>query len=129
MKKLTAWWISLTPDRRKMVMGFGCLLILLGVLYLFVSAGPKNQTSASGDIKADLNLLTGSDTRTLGLETLGAELKSAQRNQRTLEAQLAKLQQDAPTKKDLDRVSTEIEALTQGLGTLKEEQSKRTAEH
>lgn len=127
-EKLKSWWISLTPDKRKTFMGLGCIMVLIGVLYLFVSAGPDQQRNSAPDIKADINLLTGSDTRTLGLEAVGAELKNAQRNQRTLEGQLTKMQADVPTNKQLDEVKVQLQALAQGVVSLKDEYSKRVAE-
>lgn len=121
---IKSWWASLTPDKRKTAMGVGGLVLLLGVLYLFVSAGPDAPERKLSEAQADVNLLTGSDTRTLGLDALGAELKEAQRKQRALEAEVKKLQAEASTRKDVEQVSAEIGTLRQSLVTLKEEGSK-----
>lgn len=125
-QSIRSWWASLTPDKRKTVMGVGGLVLLLGVLYLFVSAGPDAPERKRSEAQADVNLLTGSDARTLGLDAVGAELKEAQRKQRALEAQVATMQKDASTRKELQQVSEEIAAVRQSLATLKEEGIKAT---
>jgi hypothetical protein len=96
-------------------MGVGCLGVLLLVLYLFVSAGPDAPTRKRAPTKADTNLLTGQDTRTLGLEAVGAELREAQRRQRELEGQLAKLSQAASSKEEVKALSSELKAIADSL--------------
>ena len=44
-ESFSTWWASLSPDKRKTLMGVGCLIVLLGVLYLFISAGPDTDRS------------------------------------------------------------------------------------
>jgi conjugal transfer pilus assembly protein TraB len=121
--KIKAWWASLTPDRRKTAMAIGALVLMLGLLYMFISAGPDHKQEAPREAKADVNLLTGSDTRTLGLDAVGAELKNQQRNQRDMDAAIKKVQQDS--KKDLDQLRSDIAALTAAIGGVKDENSKR----
>ncbi|MFL6600820.1 MAG: TrbI/VirB10 family protein [Steroidobacteraceae bacterium] len=121
MTNLKSWWASLTPDRRKMVMGVTSLGVLLGVVYLFITATPKKDTARRADGKVDVNLLTGSDTRTLGIEALGAELRSAEAAQRALQARLDRLEQQAPSKKDVDVIAQNLAALGQGLEAFKKE--------
>lgn len=114
-ERLVAWWASLSPDKRKTLMGLGCLVVLLFVLYLFVSAGPDQPTKQRVSSKADVNLLTGQDTRTLGLEAVGAELREAQRRQRELEGQLARLSQEAGTKEELKGLSAQLNAIAESI--------------
>lgn len=123
-ESLSAWWASLTPDKRKTLMGVGCLAVLLLVLYMFISAGPESNKRKSVEAQADVNLLTGSDTRTLGLEAVGAELKEAQRRQRELQGQLDRLAQQSSTKDELKALSAQLNAISESLGTLKEEANK-----
>lgn len=124
---LSAWWASLTPEKRKTLMGVGCLALLLLVLYFFISAGPDKHPNKAAEAKADTSLLTGSDTRTLGIEALGAELKEAQRQQRELQGQLDRLAQQSGTKDELKALGSQLSTLTESLGTLKESDSKRAA--
>jgi conjugal transfer pilus assembly protein TraB len=114
-ERLAAWWASLSPDKRKTLMGVGCLAVLLLVLYLFVSAGPEPQAKQRGPTKADIHLLTGQDTRTLGLEAVGAELRDAQRRQRELEGQLQRLTQEAGTKEELRSLSAQLTAIAESI--------------
>lgn len=124
-ESLAAWWASMTPDKRKTLMGVGCLAVLLLVLYLFISAGPDNNKRKSVEAQADVNLLTGSDTRTLGLETVGAELKEAQRKQRELQGKLDRLEQQSSTKDELKVLGAQLNAITESLGAMKDEGNKR----
>lgn len=124
-ESLSAWWASLTPDKRKTLMGVGCLAVLLLVLYLFISAGPDDSQGKKVESRADVNLLTGSDTRTLGLEAVGAELKEAQRRQRELQGQLDRLAQQSSTKDELKALGAQLQAITETLATLKEEGNRR----
>jgi hypothetical protein len=124
-ESLSAWWASLTPDKRKTLMGVGCLAVMLLVLYLFISAGPEGSHQKSVEARADVNLLTGSDTRTLGLEAVGAELKDAQRRQRELQGQIDRLTQQASTKDEVKALSAQLNAISESLGTLKEEGNRR----
>lgn len=124
-ESLSAWWASLTPDKRKTLMGVGCLAVLLLVLYLFISAGPDDPHRKAVESKADVNLLTGSDTRTLGLEAVGAELKDAQRRQRELQGQIDRLTQQASTKDEVKALSAQLNAIAESLGTLNEERNRR----
>lgn len=117
--KLKSWWASLTPDRRKAVMGVSSLGVLLGMIYLFITATPRKDAVRHGDDKVDVNLLTGSDTRTLGIEALGAELRSTEGAQRALQARLERLEQQTPTKRDLDVIAQNLATLTQSLGEVK----------
>lgn len=119
-----AWWASLTPEKRKTLMGVGCLGLLLLVLYFFVSAGPQQPSGRGKEAKADTSLLTGSDARTLGLEALGAELKEAQRKQRELQGQLDRLAEQSPTKDDVKALGTQITTLTESVGTLRDGRDK-----
>ena len=121
LKEIKSWWASLTPDRRKAVMGITSLGVLLGVVYLFITATPRKDTARRSDGKVDVNLLTGSDTRTLGIETLGAELRSAEVAQRALQARLERLEQQAPSKKDVDVIAQNLSTLGQGLDAIKKE--------
>lgn len=114
-ESLSAWWAALTPDKRKTLMGVGCIALLLLVLYLFISAGPKDDQGKRAESRADVNLLTGSDTRTLGLEAVGADLKETQRRQRELQGQLERLAQQASTKDELKALSAQLEAIAQSL--------------
>lgn len=125
-ESLSAWWASLTPDKRKTLMGVGCLAVLLLVLYLFISAGPDSNERKAVEAQADVNLLTGSDTRTLGLEAVGAELKEAQRRQRELQGQLDRLAQQSSTRDELKALSAQLNAISESLGTLKQEGNRRT---
>lgn len=122
---LSAWLASLTPEKRKTLMGVGCLALLLLVLYFFISAGPDKHPNKRAEAKADTSLLTGSDTRTLGLEALGAELKEAQRQQRDLKGQLDRLAQQSGTKDELKALGNQLSTLTESLSTLKEGDAKR----
>lgn len=122
-ESLSAWWAALTPDKRKTLMGVGCIAVLLLVLYLFISAGPKDDQGKRAESRADVNLLTGSDTRTLGLESVGADLKETQRRQRELQGQLDRLAQQASTKEELKALSAQLEAIAQSL---KDEGNQRT---
>lgn len=124
---LSAWWASLTPEKRKTLMGVGCLALLLLVLYFFISAGPDKHANKAAEAKADTSLLTGSDTRTLGLEALGAELKESQRQQRELQGQLDRLAQQSGTKDELKALGAQLSTLTESMGTLKDSDAKRTA--
>jgi conjugal transfer pilus assembly protein TraB len=124
MEKFKGWWSSLTPEKRKTAMGAACLVVLLGVVYLFMSATPRDLVHKPAG-KVDVNLLTGSDTRTLGIETLGAELRNAESSQRALQARLERLEQEAPTKKDLDGVGQSVASLTQAVEALKKDGSGR----
>jgi len=124
-ESLSAWWASLTPDKRKTLMGVGCLAVLLLVLYLFISAGPDDGQGKKVESRADVNLLTGSDTRTLGLEAVGAELKETQRRQRELQGQLDRLAQQSSTKDELKALGAQLQTITETLGTLKEEGNRR----
>lgn len=124
-ESLSAWWASLTPDKRKTLMGVGCLAVLLLVLYLFISAGPDDGQSRKVEARADVNLLTGSDTRTLGLEAVGAELKETQRRQRELQGQLDRLAQQSSTKDELKALGAQLQTITETLGALKEEGNRR----
>lgn len=114
-ESLSAWWAALTPDKRKTLMGVGCIALLLLVLYLFISAGPKDDQGKRAEARADVNLLTGSDTRTLGLESVGADLKETQRRQRELQGQFERLAQQASTKEELKALSAQLEAIAQSL--------------
>lgn len=113
--RLMTWWVSLSPDRRKTLMGVGCLAVLLFILYLFVSAGPDQPAKQRVPSRADVNLLTGQDTRTLGLEAVGAELREAQRRQRELEGQLARLSQEAGTKDELKGLTAQLNAIAESI--------------
>jgi conjugal transfer pilus assembly protein TraB len=124
-ESLSAWWASLTPDKRKTLMGVACLAVMLLVLYLFISAGPEDGNQKPVEARADVNLLTGSDTRTLGLEAVGAELKDAQRRQRELQGQIDRLAQQASTKDEVKALSAQLNAISESLGTLKEEGNRR----
>jgi conjugal transfer pilus assembly protein TraB len=114
-QRLGTWWSSLSPDKRKTVMGVGCLGVLLLVLYLFISAGPDEPARKRAPTKADTNLLTGQDTRTLGLEAVGAELREAQRRQRELEAQLTRLSQASSTKEELKALTAQLNTITESI--------------
>lgn len=120
-----SWWATLSPEKRKTVIGVGCLVVLVGMVYLFVSAGPEKPDRRGRDAQADVNLLTGSDARTLGLESLGAELRDAQRNHHRLEGQVENLERDAATKKDLQQISGQLDSLSQVLNALKQEPNIR----
>ena len=128
-ESVRSWWVSLTPDKRKLVMGAGCVIVLLGVLYLFIAAGPDSHGSRINDKRADVNLLTGSDTRSLGLEAVGAELRDAQRKQREMQGKLDRLSQLASTKDDLKIVSDQLAVLNERLGALKQEDGSTGVEH
>jgi conjugal transfer pilus assembly protein TraB len=123
-ESISAWWASLSPDKRKTLMGMGCLIVLLGVLYLFISAGPDAETGKKVESRADTNLLTGSDARTLGLEAVGAELKETQRRQRELQGQLDRLTQQSSTKEELKALTAQLNAIAESL---KEEGVKRAS--
>ncbi len=123
-ESFSTWWASLSPDKRKTLMGVGCLIVLLGVLYLFISAGPDADPTRRVDSKADVNLLTGSDTRTLGLEAVGAELRETQRRQRELQGQVERLTQAAGTKEELKSLSAQLAVVAESL---KDEDGKRAA--
>lgn len=107
-------------------MGVGCLTVLLAVLYLFVSAGPDKKLGRTSEVKADVNLLTGSDARTLGLEALGAELRSSQRAQRALEEQLEKLKKEGSAKKDVEQLGNEIAVLKQTITSLQQDSGRKS---
>jgi len=123
-ESLSSLWASMSPDKRKTLMGVCCLALLLIVLYLFVSAGPDTDNRKKVEAKADLNLLTGSDTRTLGLESVGAELREAQHKQREFQGQLERLAQQSSTKDELKALSAQLNAIADSL---KEEGSKHSA--
>lgn len=114
-ESFSSWWASLSPDKRKTLMGVGCLALLVAVLYLFVSAGPDTETRKKVEAKADLNLLTGSDTRTLGLESVGAELREAQRKQRELQGQMERLAQQSSTKDELKALTAQLNGIVESL--------------
>jgi conjugal transfer pilus assembly protein TraB len=100
-------------------MGVSALVLLLGVAYLFITATPKRGGVQHSEGRVDVNLLTGSDTRTLGLDALGAQLRSAEAAQRSMQARLEKLEQQAPTKKDVDVIAQNLAALAQTLDAAK----------
>jgi len=125
MNKLQTWWISLTPDRRKAVVGVGTLTVLLGLLYSFLHAGPDRQARHVPEARADVNLLTGSDTRTLGLEAVGAELRDSHRRQRELQDALIRLQQQSSTKEELSQLAEQISSINRSLLAAKEPTDQR----
>lgn len=112
---IAAWWASLSPEKRKTLMGVGCLAALMVVLYLFMSAGPDDKGPKRAESKADINLLTGQDTRTLGLEAVGAELREAQRKQHELQGLLDKLNQKASSKDEVKALVEQVNALADSL--------------
>lgn len=125
--RLKTWWASLTPDRRRAVMGLVSAGLLLGLVWLFVTATPQGQRDTGPKGKVDINLLTGSDTRTLGIEALGAELRTTEAAERALQARLEKLEQQTPSRKDLDGINQSLATLGQGLESAKRDDGNHTS--
>jgi conjugal transfer pilus assembly protein TraB len=94
-----------------------------------VTATPKKDRESAPKGKVDTNLLTGSDAHTLGIEAIGAELRSAEAAQRALQARLEKLEQQSPTKRDLDGINQSLATLGQGLDSVKHDDGTHLPAH
>lgn len=88
MKQIKDWWSQLSPKHRKTTMSMGILALLLIVLYLFISAGPEQQKKNKNVVKLEKNVLTGTDTKILGLDAMGAKQKEFEKTNKKLQKQL-----------------------------------------
>ena len=122
------WWKSLAPEKRKTVMGLAGLTLLLLLLWSFIKAGPEPTKKTTAEAKPDVAILTGSDTRTLGMEQVGAEIRSLHQSATKNAAQIEAMQQERVTKKDFETMKAQIDALQKALETSKLDGDKRLSE-
>lgn len=122
------WWKSLAPEKRKTAMGLAALTLLLLLLWIFIKAGPEPKKKETAEAKPDLALLTGSDTRTLGMEQVGAEIRTLHQSATKTAAQIEAMQQERVTKKDFETMKAQLDALQKALETSQLEGDKRLSE-
>ncbi len=110
------WWEELAPDKKRLVAGGAVGVVLLGVLYLFVSATPE-QELAPEDLPSNVtNVLTGRSTRELGLDAIGNTVRE---QAETLEALTTRLTaQEAETQRGDQEIREALDAIVQGLNAL-----------
>lgn len=110
------WWEELAPDRKRLVAGGGVGVVLLAVLYLFVSATPEDD-AAPEDLPTDVtNVLTGRSTRELGLDALGNEVREQGEALQALATRLAG--QEEAAQRGNREVREALDAVVQGLNAL-----------
>ncbi len=122
------WWKSLAPEKRRTVMGLAGLTLLLLLLWIFIKAGPEPKKKGTAEAKPDLALLTGSDTRTLGMEQVGAEIRTLHQSATKTAAQIEAMQLERVTKKDFETMKAQLDALQKALETSQQEGDKRLTE-
>ena len=110
------WWEELAPDKKRLVAGGGVGVVLLGVLYLFVSATPE-EDAVPEDLPSNVtNVLTGRSTRELGLDALGNTVRE---QGEALEALGTRLDaQETAAQRNDQEVRETLDAIVQGLNAI-----------
>jgi len=118
MQRISDWWKTLSPDKKKAVSAGGVVAGLLLVLYLFIAAGPE-ETDRRRTVQAETskNILTGSDPKSLGLDALGNDLRKNE--EATKKALTLIAQQEKRHAKEKAEQAREIERLANQLNLLR----------
>lgn len=124
MGRIREQWNTLTPEHQRLVSVGGVLILLVMVLYGFVTAGPDTRDRAAPSVAPmDKNLLTGSDPKSLGLDALGNDLRESQAAIEELEGQLA--HQSELRQKDRAELLQQFSRLNDQLDRLRAETASK----